>query len=94
MLDRSEVLHVARLARLRLTDEEVERMSRELSKVLDHIEKISELDLEGVPPTSHVVDVPGGLRADEPGPCLSREEALASAPAVAEGGFEVPSPGL
>ena len=94
MLDRSEVLHVARLARLRLTDEEVERMSRELSKVLDHIEKISELDLEGVPPTSHVVDVPGGLRADEPRPCLSPEEALASAPAVAEGAFEVPSPGL
>jgi aspartyl-tRNA(Asn)/glutamyl-tRNA(Gln) amidotransferase subunit C len=94
MLDRSEVLHVARLARLRLTDEDVERMSRELSKVLDHIEKISELDLEGVPPTSHVVDVPGGLRPDEPRPCLSREEALASAPAVAEGGFEVPSPGL
>ena len=93
MLDRSEVLHVARLARLRLTDEEVERMSRELSKVLDHIEKIGELDLEGVPPTSHVVEVEGGLRADEPRPCLPREEALAPAPAVAADGFEVPSPG-
>jgi aspartyl-tRNA(Asn)/glutamyl-tRNA(Gln) amidotransferase subunit C len=93
MLDRSEVLHVARLARLRLSDQEVESMSRELSKVLDHIEKIGELDLEGVPPTSHVIDVPGGLRADEPRPSLPREEALAPAPAVAADGFEVPSPG-
>ena len=93
MLDRSEVLHVARLARLRLSEEEVERMSRELSKVLDYIEQISELDLEDVPPTSHVVEVPGGLRADEPRPSLPRDEALGSAPAVAADGFEVPSPG-
>ena len=93
MLDRSEVLHVARLARLRLTDEEVERMSRELSKVLDHIEKISELDLEGVPPTSHVVDVAGALRPDEPEPSLPREGALEQAPAVGDDGFLVPSPG-
>jgi aspartyl-tRNA(Asn)/glutamyl-tRNA(Gln) amidotransferase subunit C len=93
MLDRSEVLHVARLARLRLSDEEVERMSRELSKVLDYIEQISELDLEDVPPTSHVVEVSGGLRADEPRPSLPREEALGAAPAVAADGFEVPSPG-
>jgi aspartyl-tRNA(Asn)/glutamyl-tRNA(Gln) amidotransferase subunit C len=93
MLDRSEVLHVARLARLRLSEEEVERMSRELSKVLDHIEQISELDLEDVPPTSHVVDVAGALRPDEPRPSLPHDEALGSAPAVAEDGFEVPSPG-
>jgi aspartyl-tRNA(Asn)/glutamyl-tRNA(Gln) amidotransferase subunit C len=93
MLDRSEVLHVARLARLRLSDEEVERMSSELSKVLDHIEKIGELDLEGVPPTSHVVEVEGALRADEPRPSLPRDEALALAPAVAADGFEVRSPG-
>ena len=57
MLDRDQVLHVARLARLELTEDEVERMAAELSKVLDHIEKIGELDLDGVPPTSHVVDV-------------------------------------
>jgi aspartyl-tRNA(Asn)/glutamyl-tRNA(Gln) amidotransferase subunit C len=93
MLDRSEVLHVARLARLRLSDEEVERMSRELSRVLDHIEKISELDLEDVPPTSHVVEVAGALRPDQPRPSLPRDEALASAPSVAADGFEVPSPG-
>lgn len=93
MLQRSEVLHVARLARLRLDDDEVERMSRELSKVLEYVEQISELDLEDVAPTSHVVEVPGGLRGDEPRPSLPREEALEAAPAVAADGFEVPSPG-
>jgi aspartyl-tRNA(Asn)/glutamyl-tRNA(Gln) amidotransferase subunit C len=93
MIDRSEVLHVARLARLALSDEEVERMTGELSAVLDHVEKIRELDLEGVPPTSHVVMVPDPLREDEPAPSLPREEALASAPAVEDDGFLVPSPG-
>jgi aspartyl-tRNA(Asn)/glutamyl-tRNA(Gln) amidotransferase subunit C len=93
MIDRAEVLHVARLARLELSEQEVERMTRELSKVLDYIEKISELDLEGVPPTSHVVDVAGALRPDEPHRSLPREEALGAAPAVADDGFEVPSPG-
>jgi aspartyl-tRNA(Asn)/glutamyl-tRNA(Gln) amidotransferase subunit C len=93
MLGREQVLHVAKLARLELTDEEVERMAAELSKVLDHIEKIRELDLEGVPPTSHVVDVVNALRADEPQPSLSRAAALASAPEPLEDGFGVPSPG-
>ena len=93
MIDRSDVLHVARLARLELTDEEVERMTRELSAVLDYFMKISELDLEGVPPTTHVVEVTDALRADQPRPSLPREEVLSQAPAVAEGGFEVPSPG-
>ena len=93
MLDRAQVLHVARLARLELTDEEVVVMAAELSKVLDHIEKIRELDLEGVPPTSHVVDVVNALRADEPEPCLPVQEALRSAPEPVDGGFGVPSPG-
>ena len=93
MIDRDQVLHVARLARLQLTDEEVERMSGELSSILDHIEKINELDLEGVAPTSHVIGVENVLRADEPTPCLSQEEALAAAPDAALGGFRVPSPG-
>jgi aspartyl-tRNA(Asn)/glutamyl-tRNA(Gln) amidotransferase subunit C len=93
MLDRAQVLHVARLARLELTDDEVERMSRELSKVLDHIEKIRELDLGGVEPTSHVVDVVNAVRADEPRPSLPVEVALASAPEPLDGGFGVPSPG-
>ena len=93
MLDRAQVLHVARLARLELTDAEVEQMTTELSKVLDHIEKIRELDLEGVPPTSHVLDVVNVLRPDEPKPSLPVEVALESAPEPLEGGFGVPSPG-
>ena len=94
MLSRDQVLHVARLARLELTDEEVERFGGELSKVLDHIELIGELgDLSDVPPTSHVIDVENALRADEPRPSLPREKALESAPDVADDGFRVPSPG-
>jgi aspartyl-tRNA(Asn)/glutamyl-tRNA(Gln) amidotransferase subunit C len=93
MIDRDQVLHVARLARLRLTDEELERMPGELSKILDHVEKMDELDLEGVEPTSHVVDIVNVLREDVPRPCLPRERALAGAPDVAAGGFRVPSPG-
>jgi aspartyl-tRNA(Asn)/glutamyl-tRNA(Gln) amidotransferase subunit C len=93
MLDRAQVLHVARLARLELSEEEVDRMAIELSHVLDHIEKIRELDLEGVPPTSHVIDVVNALRPDEPEPSLPPEVALAPAPEPLEGGFGVPSPG-
>jgi len=96
MLDRAQVLHVARLARLELADDEVQRMAAELSHVLDHIEKIRELDLDGVAPTSHVVDIVNRLRADEPTPCFPPEVALAAAPeplrTAAGTGFGVPSP--
>jgi aspartyl-tRNA(Asn)/glutamyl-tRNA(Gln) amidotransferase subunit C len=92
MIDRDQVLHVARLARLQLTDDEVERMSGELTGILGHIEKIGELDLDGVPPTSHVVEVTNALRADEPRPSWPREQILEQAPAVRDDGFEVPSP--
>ena len=93
MIDRDQVLHVAKLARLRLTDDEVERMSGELSTILDHIETIGELDLDGVPPTSHVLELENVLRADEPRPSLPRERALDQAPDPARDGFRVPSPG-
>jgi aspartyl-tRNA(Asn)/glutamyl-tRNA(Gln) amidotransferase subunit C len=93
MVDRDQVVHVARLARLELTEVELDRMAAELSHVLDHIEKIRELDLRNVPPTSHVVDVAAPLRADEPRPCLERDLILASAPEPVDGGFGVPSPG-
>jgi aspartyl-tRNA(Asn)/glutamyl-tRNA(Gln) amidotransferase subunit C len=93
MLSRDQVLHVARLARLQLDDEEVERYGGELSKITDWIDKIGELDLEDVKPTSHVVEIENALRADEPRPSLDPKVALESAPAVAEGGFRVPSPG-
>jgi aspartyl-tRNA(Asn)/glutamyl-tRNA(Gln) amidotransferase subunit C len=92
VIDREEVLHVARLARLSLGDDEVLRMAGELSAVLEHIAKIGELDLEDVPPTAHVVEVTGRLRADEPRASLPREVALEQAPAVSDGGFLVPSP--
>jgi aspartyl-tRNA(Asn)/glutamyl-tRNA(Gln) amidotransferase subunit C len=93
MIDREQVLHVARLARLRLSDEEVARMQGELSTILDHIEKLNELDLEGVEPTSHVVELENVLREDVPRPSLPHEKALEQAPDAAAGGFRVPSPG-
>jgi aspartyl-tRNA(Asn)/glutamyl-tRNA(Gln) amidotransferase subunit C len=92
MIDREQVLHVARLARLELSEPEVERMTGELSSILDHIEKISALELEGVPETTHVIEVENALRADEPRPSLPREVVLDTAPAVADDGFSVPSP--
>jgi aspartyl-tRNA(Asn)/glutamyl-tRNA(Gln) amidotransferase subunit C len=93
MLSRDQVLHVARLARLELSEEEVDRFGGELSKVLDYIGTIGELDLEQVPPTSHVVAVENVLRDDVPRPSLPAEVALESAPDAAPGGFRVPSPG-
>jgi aspartyl-tRNA(Asn)/glutamyl-tRNA(Gln) amidotransferase subunit C len=94
MLSRDQVLHVARLARLELSEEEVERFAGELSKVLDHIETINELgDLSDVAPTSHVVEVENALREDRPRPSWPAEEMLAAAPDPAPGGFRVPSPG-
>jgi aspartyl-tRNA(Asn)/glutamyl-tRNA(Gln) amidotransferase subunit C len=93
VIDRAQVMHVAALARLALNDDEVDRMAVELSAVLDHIETISQLDLEGVEPTSHVVEVANALRPDEPRPSLPREQALAGAPDAGDDGFRVPSPG-
>ncbi len=93
MIDRDQVLHVAKLARLKVTDDEVDRMAAELSKILEHVETMNELDLEGVEPTSHVVDLTNVLREDVPRPGLPREKALEQAPDAADGGFRVPSPG-
>ena len=67
-------------------------MVGELGGVLEHIETIAQLDLDGVPPTTHVVEVANALREDEPRASLSRQQALAGAPAVADEGFAVPSP--
>jgi aspartyl-tRNA(Asn)/glutamyl-tRNA(Gln) amidotransferase subunit C len=96
VIDRDEVLHVARLARLQLSEDELEPMARELSAVLDHIATIAQLDLDDVAPMTHVVadalPTPSGLRADEPRDSLPREVALAQAPAVSNDGFSVPSP--
>src|SRR6202040_1186398 len=66
VIDRDQVLHVARLARLALSEEEVETMASELSGILEHVDRISELDLDGVEPTEHVVDLENVLRPDKP----------------------------
>lgn len=92
MIDRDQVLHVARLARLRLADEEVETMVGELSGILEHVDRIGQLDLDGVEPTSHVVALENVWRADEPWQSLPREVALANAPDPQDGAFRAPSP--
>jgi aspartyl-tRNA(Asn)/glutamyl-tRNA(Gln) amidotransferase subunit C len=92
MIDREQVLHVARLARLALNDEEVDRMAGELSGILEHVERISELDLEGVEPTSHVIALENVLRPDEPRPSWERDRMLELAPDPAGGSYRVPSP--
>jgi aspartyl-tRNA(Asn)/glutamyl-tRNA(Gln) amidotransferase subunit C len=92
MIEKEQVLHVARLARLSLTDDEVERMASELSGILEHVERISELDLDGVEPTSHVIELVNVLRADAPRPSWERDEMLERAPDPANGAFRVPSP--
>ena len=89
-ISREEVLHVARLARLALTEEEVERFRDQLSAILEAVGKVSELDLEGVPPTSHPLDLVNVFAEDEPRPSLSREDALANAPDPEGGFFGVP----
>jgi len=92
VIDREQVLHVAKLARLRLSEEEVETMAGELSGILEHVDRIGRLDLEGVEPTSHVVDLENVLRPDEPRPSWPRETVLEPAPDPEDGAFRVPSP--
>ncbi len=89
-IDRAAVDHVARLARLDLSEQERRRMSDELGKILEHAERIQALALDGVEPTSHAVAIRNVMRPDEARPSLTQEEALSNAP-VAEGGrFSVP----
>jgi len=92
VIDREQVLHVARLACLRLDQDEVEQMTGELSGILAHVDRIAELDLDGVAPTSHVVELENGLRPDQPRPSWPRDVVLAQAPDRLDGAFRVPSP--
>ncbi len=92
MIEREQVLHVAKLARLRLSEAEVEKMAGELSGILEHVDRIGELELDDVPPTSHVVELENVLRPDEPRPSWPREDVLRQAPDPADGAFRVPSP--
>jgi aspartyl-tRNA(Asn)/glutamyl-tRNA(Gln) amidotransferase subunit C len=92
VIEREQVLHVARLARLRLSEDEVERMTGELSGILEHVDRIAELELDDVAPTSHVVELENVLRADEPRPSWPRDVVLEPAPDPVDGAFRVPSP--
>ena len=87
------MLHVARLARLEIPEEELGTVQEQLSAILEAVGKVSELDLADVPPPSHPLDVVNVWAADEPRPSLPREEALANAPDAAEGAFRVPTVG-
>lgn len=89
-ITRDEVLHVARLARLALTEEEVERLGAQLSAILEAVGKVAELDLEGVEPTSHPLDLANVAADDEPQPSLSADEVFANAPDREGNFFRVP----
>ncbi len=89
-IDRQAVDHVARLARLDLSEEERERMQAELTAILEHAEKIQELDLDRIEPTSHSIPLRNVTRPDEVTPSLPAEVALANAPRVEDGRFRVP----
>ncbi len=90
MIDESTVNHVARLARLRLTPDEQQVMREELSGILEHIDAIRAMDLDGVEPTTHVIAVENVLRPDVPRPGLSRDDALREATDVVDVSFGVP----
>ncbi len=89
-LTRDDVVHVARLARLDLSDEEVERFTGQLRTVLEHAADVASLDLSHLPPSSHPIALENVLRPDEPRLCLDRDEVLAEAPAVEDHRFRVP----
>jgi aspartyl-tRNA(Asn)/glutamyl-tRNA(Gln) amidotransferase subunit C len=89
-LTTSDVRHVARLARLGMSNDELERLRGELERILDHVSAIAELDLAGVPATTHPLELVNVLADDAPQPCLSRAEALANAPDPTATGFRVP----
>ena len=89
-ITREQVLHVAKLARLALTEEELARLEEQLGAILDAVGKVSELDLADVPPTSHPLDLVNVFAEDEPHESLPRDAVLALAPEVEDGMFKVP----
>ena len=93
MIGEDDVRYVAKLARLRLEQDEAARMAGELARILAHIDKMSELDVTAVPPTAHVLDVVNVTREDRPVDSLSRADALRNAPAVSDDCFRVPRMG-
>ena len=89
-ITRDEVLHVAKLARLALTEEEIERFGAQLDAILEAVGKVGELDLADVPATSHPLDLANVWQDDEPRPSLGVDDALANAPDPADAYFRVP----
>jgi aspartyl-tRNA(Asn)/glutamyl-tRNA(Gln) amidotransferase subunit C len=92
-IDREQLLHVARLARLELRDDELDRLGAQLNDIIEAVSKVAELDLSDVPATSHPLDVVNVWGADEPRPSLTVEEALANAPEREQAYFKVPPGG-
>ena len=90
-IERDDVLHVARLARLALTEDELDRLGRELNAILEAVGKVSELDLDDVEPTSHPLELVNVWAEDEPEPSLTPADALANAPDPEDGYFGVPA---
>lgn len=89
-ITKQEVEHVAKLARLELSEEETGRLTEQLSNILTYVEKLNELDTKGIVPTSHVLDITNVMRDDTPVASLSQERALANAPEKAAGHYKVP----
>ena len=92
-ITREDVLHVAQLARLEIPAAEIDAVREQLGAILEAVGKVGELDLFGVGPTSHPLDLANAWAEDEPRPSLEREAALANAPDVREGAFRVPAVG-
>ena len=90
MISEEEVRHVANLARLGLTEDEVKKMSEQLDAILESIDQIGELDLKDVPPTTNALNLTNVFRPDEPHECLMPEEALSTAPDAVDDLFAVP----
>ena len=90
-LTREQVAHIAELARLSLTDQEVALYQEQLSAVLEYAERLQDLDTEAIPPTATVLPVRNVMRADESRPAMAREDILANAPETQDGCFRVPA---
>ena len=89
-ITKDEVLHVAKLARLKLTEEAIEKFSGQIADILDYVDTLKQVDTSGITPTSHAISLTNALRDDEPRAHLNREDALANAPEKKDGAFIVP----
>lgn len=89
-ISREEVAHLARLSRLAVTDEELDRFAGQLDVILQSVARVGEVAADDIPPTSHSIPLTNVLREDVPAPCLTPEEALSGAPDVQDNRFRVP----